>query len=108
MELNITNRNVDLVAEGFDLAIRVGPLADSNLTARKLGDLHYGLFAAPAYLTRRGVVWMDDPSNDNDRFQRVKARRALKALKPLGITVERLADSVVRDHLILQYLFFVT
>lgn len=47
-----------------------------------------------SFLTKRGVVWMDDPSNDNDRFTRVKARRALKALKPLGITVERLTTTI--------------
>ena len=39
----------------FDLAIRVGPLADSTRTARKLGELHYGLFAAPGYLARYGA-----------------------------------------------------
>ncbi|WP_323005891.1 tRNA lysidine(34) synthetase TilS [Pseudorhodobacter sp.] len=39
------------------------------------------------YLSRQGVGWLDDPSNDNDRFARVKARRALAVLKPLGITV---------------------
>lgn len=50
---DVTNRVVDIVHEGVDLAIRVGPLADSNLAARRLGDLHYGLFAAPAYLARR-------------------------------------------------------
>ena len=38
VELNITNRNVDLVAEGFDLAIRLGQLPDSGLVARKLED----------------------------------------------------------------------
>ncbi|MGV8951126.1 MAG: tRNA lysidine(34) synthetase TilS, partial [Cypionkella sp.] len=41
-----------------------------------------------AYLTRRGVVWLEDPSNQNDRFARVRARRALTMLQPLGITVE--------------------
>ncbi|KAI3477783.1 hypothetical protein L1887_60430 [Cichorium endivia] len=38
VELNITNRNVDLIAEGFDLAIRLGQLPDSGLVARKLED----------------------------------------------------------------------
>lgn len=45
------------------------------------------------YLRRNGIGWIDDPSNDNDRFARVRARRALKALKPLGITVERILTS---------------
>lgn len=39
-----------------------------------------------------GVRWIDDPSNENDKYTRVKARRALTALKPLGITVGTLAD----------------
>lgn len=46
------------------------------------------------FLTRHGLVWIDDASNDNDRFTRVKARRALKALRPLGISVDRLATVV--------------
>jgi LysR family transcriptional regulator, regulator for bpeEF and oprC len=55
IEVESSSRIVDLVHEGFDLAIRVGPLADSRLAARKLGDLHYGLYAAPSYLQRRGT-----------------------------------------------------
>lgn len=54
VEADFTGRLVDIVHEGFDLAIRVGPLADSSLVARRLGELRYGLFAAPAYLRRRG------------------------------------------------------
>lgn len=54
VDADFTARVVDIVHEGFDLAVRVGPLADSNLAARKLGELRYGLFAAPAYLARRG------------------------------------------------------
>lgn len=53
VDADFTGRLVDIVHEGFDLAIRVGPLADSTLTARRLGELRYGLFAAPAYLERR-------------------------------------------------------
>jgi tRNA(Ile)-lysidine synthase len=51
--------------------------------------------ALRAELVRRGVGWIDDPSNENDRFTRVKARRALTALQPLGITVEGLAGVMV-------------
>ena len=47
-----------------------------------------------AYLTRRGVAWIDDPSNDNPRFTRVRARQALQALAPLGITTKGLAGVV--------------
>ena len=45
-----TNRVVDLVHDGFDLAIRVGELKDSSLSARRIGELRYGLFASPGYL----------------------------------------------------------
>jgi len=55
VELNITNRNVDLVAEGFDLAIRLGQLPDSGLVGRKLEDAALVLVAAPEYLERRGT-----------------------------------------------------
>lgn len=61
VDADFTSRVVDLVHEGFDLAIRVGPLADSALAARKLGELAYGLFAAPDYLLRR-----DAPSRPGD------------------------------------------
>lgn len=46
------------------------------------------------YLGRHAVGWVEDPSNADDRFTRVKARRALKALKPLGITVARLTGVI--------------
>ena len=55
VELNITNRNVDLVAEGYDLAVRLGPLADSALVARPLEHAPMCLVAAPAYLQRAGI-----------------------------------------------------
>lgn len=55
IELNITNRNVDLVAEGFDLAIRLGQLPDSGLVARKVEDAALCLVAAPAYLRAAGT-----------------------------------------------------
>lgn len=55
-DLRLTNRVVDLVAEGFDLAIRAGSakLKDSSLTVRRLGSAGSRLYAAPAYIARRG------------------------------------------------------
>lgn len=55
VDADFTGRLVDIVHEGFDLAIRVGQLADSTLAARKLGELNYGLFAAPGYLARHAA-----------------------------------------------------
>jgi len=55
IDADYTSRVVDLVHEGFDLALRVGELADSSLAARRLGELTYGLYAAEGYLARRGA-----------------------------------------------------
>ncbi|MEO7432770.1 MAG: LysR family transcriptional regulator [Dokdonella sp.] len=55
LDLHLSNRNVDLVEEGFDLAIRVGALRDSRLVARRLGDSRRILVASAAYLRLRGA-----------------------------------------------------
>lgn len=55
VEMSIANRNVDLVAEGYDLAIRLGQLPDSGLIGRKLEDAPLRLVASPDYIARRGT-----------------------------------------------------
>ena len=50
VEMLLTDRYVDLVAEGVDVAIRMGELRDSSLVAKTLGTIQWGLFASPAYL----------------------------------------------------------
>lgn len=55
VELSIANRNVDLVAEGYDLAIRLGELPDSGLAARTLEHAALCLVASPDYLRRCGT-----------------------------------------------------
>lgn len=52
VESEYTNRLVDIIHEGFDVAIRIGALEDSGLSARKLGEISYGLYASPDYLKR--------------------------------------------------------
>ena len=55
VELSLNDRNVDLIEEGLDLAVRIGPLADSSLVSRQVGSVRRVVVASPAYLARRGV-----------------------------------------------------
>lgn len=50
IEADFSDRLVDLIHEGFDLAIRIGRLADSSLSARPLGEITYALYASAGYL----------------------------------------------------------
>ena len=68
VQAEFTGRLVDLVHEGFDLAIRLGTLTDSSLAARKLGNLRYGLFASPDYLSRRGAPATPEELVAHDRL----------------------------------------
>lgn len=54
LDVRSSDRFVDVVAEGFDIAIRVGRLRDSSLTARKIASYRNLLVAAPAYLQAHG------------------------------------------------------
>lgn len=54
VEAVFNDRQVDLVEEGFDLAVRIGHLSGASLVARKLCDERYAVVAAPAYWDRRG------------------------------------------------------
>ncbi len=55
VRLSVSDQVVDLYEKNTDLAIRVGPLADSSMQARKLGDLQRVIVAAPSYLEKHGV-----------------------------------------------------
>ncbi len=55
IDLRLSDRYVDLAAEGIDLAIRIGNLASSALIARRLGQTAMVVVAAPAYLERHGA-----------------------------------------------------
>lgn len=53
-ELVLTDRNVNLVEDGIDVAVRIGQLSDSSLVARKVGETRRVLVASPEYLARHG------------------------------------------------------
>lgn len=55
IELSLDDRQVDLVEEGFDVAIRIGRLQESSLVARKITPCRQVICASPAYLKKRGI-----------------------------------------------------
>ena len=54
-ELDFNDRQIDLMQEGFDLAIRIATLADSSLIARRLAPIRHAVCASPDYLRRHGT-----------------------------------------------------
>ena len=54
-EIDVSDRYVDLVAEGYDLAVRVGKLKDSSLIRRKIGSTEASMFAAPSLIAAHGM-----------------------------------------------------
>jgi DNA-binding transcriptional LysR family regulator len=53
-DIDLNDRQIDLIEDNIDLAIRVGDLEDSSLIARKLASVHFAICASPEYLARYG------------------------------------------------------
>lgn len=82
LELSSTDRQVDLVQEGFDCVLRIGPLGDETLIARPLGRLRMVNAASPTYLAARGIPrTVEDLAHQNHRT--IHYSRTLGA-KPYG------------------------
>lgn len=69
LDLGASDRKVDLIGENVDCVVRGGEITDSSLVARHIGDLHLGVYAAPAYLTRAGTP--AHPSQLRDSHHRI-------------------------------------
>lgn len=54
-EMSLSDRRVDLVAEGYDLAVRIGTLPPSSMVARRVGTYRFACCAAPDFLKRHGT-----------------------------------------------------
>ncbi len=55
VNMQLSDEMVDIVGDGYDLAIRIGELSDSTLVARRLAPVHRILVAAPSYIAERGM-----------------------------------------------------
>ncbi|NNC04352.1 LysR family transcriptional regulator [Corallococcus exiguus] len=99
IDCRLTNRSVDMVAEGFDIALRASgtKLPDSSLRMRRLGAIDVQLFASPSYLARRGVPRATEDLASHDFV----AYRGLKHLGALGLS-EKHAHVLADDMLFLR------
>lgn len=97
IEMLNTGRNVDLVEERFDVAIRAGALADSSLIARPLGTATWFLIATAAYLKKRKRPRVPDDLADHDcLFFGAGSTTVHVRLS----SADRNADVAVRAHLL--------
>ena len=53
LDISYNDRQVDILAERFDVAVRMGSLADSTLVARRIAPLHVAVLASPGYLEKQ-------------------------------------------------------
>jgi len=80
VEAQFVDRVVDLVAENIDVAVRIGPLPDSTLMARRIGSVRRVICAAPSYLKRKGTPLSAADLGDHE----IIAARSAAAVAPLG------------------------
>jgi len=67
-DIDLSDRTVDLVEEGFDLSIRIGPVGQQALVARRIGDTQLVCCAAPSYLARRPAPNTPDDLQQHECF----------------------------------------
>lgn len=66
IDLVLSDRVVDLIEEGFDVAVRIGHLEDSSLIARRLAPIRFALCASPGYVASRGTPQRPSDLRDHE------------------------------------------
>lgn len=99
VEARYEDRYVDLVAEGFDVAVRIGELADSRLIARKLAPASRLLCASPDYLAKRGMPEhpSDLANHDCIGFSRLASHPAWHLAEGSKTVTVRISGPLVTD-----------
>lgn len=80
IQLDLTDRHVDLVEEGYEIAIRIGNLKDSSLRAKKINVVRHNLVASPEYIEKRG-----SPVNPEDLKEHSFLRFNLSAQSTIDV-----------------------
>jgi DNA-binding transcriptional LysR family regulator len=99
-EVSLTNRFVDLIEEGMDLAIRIGSLGDSRLIARRLCTNHRILVASPSFLARHGALAEVNELSERDCviFTGFARPREWKLIGPEGLVTLSVAGRVASNN----------
>lgn len=99
VEFIVAQRYINLIEEGVDVAIRIGPLTDSTLIARRIGSTQYATVASPVYLERAGMPHALDDLADHECIALMSrdAPRTWPFLGPEG-PVEHVPQGPVRSN----------
>lgn len=98
IELSLTNRVVDLVGEGVDLAIRIGKLKDSTLIARKFIDAEACLWVSPSYIKKFGQPQQPKQLKEHKFVNFSRIDRKLKLTKNnVTVEIEPVGQIIVDD-----------
>ncbi|MGK6316863.1 LysR family transcriptional regulator [Neorhizobium sp. DT-125] len=101
IDLSLTDERIDLVREGVDMALRLGPLTDSSMKLRSIGESSRLLVAAPVYLAKRGrpLAPEDLPAHEGIRMSNITGSDRLILRHASGSRHEVSFDGGLRvDH----------
>nr|WP_314873791.1 LysR family transcriptional regulator [uncultured Pseudomonas sp.] len=93
VEIDLSDRAVDLIGEGYDLALRIGTLDDSSLVARRIASIERVYCASPAYLAARGTPLAPEDLREHDCLPYGHSRQVQWQFKGQGKALQAIAVS---------------
>lgn len=93
VEIDLSDRAVDLIGEGYDLALRIGTLEDSSLVARRIASIERVYCASPGYLAARGTPLEPEALREHDCLPYGHSRQVQWQFKGQGKTLQAIAVS---------------
>lgn len=93
VEIDLSDRAVDLIGEGYDLALRIGTLEDSSLVARRIASIERVYCASPGYLAARGTPLEPESLREHDCLPYGHSRQVQWQFKGQGKTLQAIAVS---------------